>query len=85
MVRFVRLCFGMLVPSFAGGKVSFSRISLCVSNSATGVLLIDHPGDVGQRARPRHFGFPLLPSSESEIVDAVSQPEGPFEGVCGKL
>jgi hypothetical protein len=40
--------------------------------------LIDRSGDVGHHPRPKHFGFPLdLHPSESEIVDAVFQPEKP--------
>ena len=44
-------------------------------------FLIDRSGDVGRHPRPKHFGFPLdLPPSESEIVDAVFQPEKPIRG-----
>jgi hypothetical protein len=44
-------------------------------------FLIDHPGDVGHHACPKHLGFSLdLHTSESEIVDAVFQPEKPIRG-----
>jgi hypothetical protein len=44
-------------------------------------FLTDRSGDVGHHPRPKHFGFPLdLPPSESEIVDAVFQPEKPIRG-----
>jgi hypothetical protein len=44
-------------------------------------FLIDRSGDVGHHPRPKHFGFPLdLHPSESEIVDAVFQPEKPIRG-----
>jgi hypothetical protein len=44
-------------------------------------FLIDRSGDVGHHPRPKHFGFPLdLPPIESEIVDAVFQPEKPIRG-----
>jgi hypothetical protein len=43
--------------------------------------LIDRSGDVGHHPRPKHFGFPLdVHPSESEIVDAVFQPEKPIRG-----
>ena len=44
-------------------------------------FLIDRSGDVGHHPRPKHPGFPLdLPPIESEIVDAVFQPEKPIRG-----
>jgi tetratricopeptide (TPR) repeat protein len=43
--------------------------------------LIDRSGDVGHHPRPKHFGFLLvLHPRESEIVDAVFQPEKSIRG-----
>jgi hypothetical protein len=58
------------------GSRSLPKISVAQQE-----FLIDRSGDVGHHPRPKHLGFPLdLHPSESEIVDAVFQPEKSIRG-----